>query len=292
MKLLRDPLFHFVVLGAVLFFVYAMASGLFAPGDVRRIEIDGPTIEFLAGTFERQWGRPPMPEELQGLVRSRVREEVLYREALAVGLDRNDAVVRRRMVQKMELLSQDLALLADPTDAELRAFHAENIDDYRVPPRISFSHVYFNVDRRGTAAEDDARRVLADLRAQDPPPPSAPELGDRLMLETDHVLRSPDQVRQMFGSEFSEALFELEPGWHGPVVSSYGIHLVNVIERLEGRLREIDEIRDRLVNDFNRMRRDRANEALYEGLAKGYEVVIAGETIKTDNETGLEVGRE
>lgn len=288
MKLLRDPLVHFMVLGAVLFFVYAMASGFFAPDDVRRIEIDRPVIELLAGSFERQWGRPPMPEEMQGLVNSRVREEVLYREALAVGLDRNDAVVRRRMVQKMELLSQDLALLADPTDAELRSFHQENLDKYRVPPRVSFSHIYFNVDRRGEAAEDDARRVLADLRTQNPPPRSAPEMGDRIMIETDHPLRAPEQVRQMFGGDFAETLFELEPGWQGPVVSSYGIHLVNVIERLEGRVRDLDEIRDRVVNDFNRMRRERANRALYEGLVKGYEVVIDGEIVNTTGEANTD----
>ena len=114
MKLLRDPLLHFVILGAALFGVYAQVTGLVSSGDVRRIEIDPPQIEFLAGAFERQWGRPPTPQELRGLIDSRVREEVLYREALAVGLDRDDVVVRRRMVQKMEFLTQDLALLADP----------------------------------------------------------------------------------------------------------------------------------------------------------------------------------
>jgi len=285
MKLLRDPLFHFVVLGGILFFVYAVASGFFASGDVRRIDIDRPTIDLLTGAFERQWGRSPMPEELQGLISSRVREEVLYREALAIGLDRNDAIVRRRMVQKMELLSQDLALLADPTDDELRTFHAESIDDYRVPPRVSFAQIYFSVDRRGADAEDDAGRVLADLQAADPPPRSAPERGDGIMIEAEHGLRTPSQVSQMFGNDFAAALFELEPGWHGPIVSGFGLHLVNIIQRVEGRVREVDEIRDRLVNDFNRMRRKRANEALYEGLVKGYEVVIDGEVIATDDES-------
>jgi len=275
MKLLRDPLFHFVVLGAVLFLLYAVATDLLSTGDVRRIEITAPEIGFLASGFERQWGRPPTPEELQGLVDSRVREEVLYREALAVGLDRNDVVVRRRMVQKMELLSQDLALMADPTDDELQTFFQENSEDYRVPPRVSFRHVYFNADRRGAAVEEDARRVLAEMQAKTPPPRGAPERGDRFMLGHDYPQKTPAEVRQLFGSQFADALFDLGPGWHGPIVSGYGIHLVNVGERVPGRIPEYDEIRDRLVTDYDRMRSDRAKEALYEGLAGGYEVVIS-----------------
>jgi hypothetical protein len=279
MKLLRDPLLHFLILGAAFFVVYALATGLFSSDDVRRIEIDTSEIEFLASGFERQWGRPPTPEELQGLVESRVREEILYREALAVGLDRNDVVVRRRMVQKMELLTQDLALLADPTEDELRKFFEERREDYRIPPRLSFSHVYFNVDRRGAAAEEDARRVLAELRAGTPPPRRAPERGDSIMIEYDYALATPGEVRRDFGNRFADTLFELEPGWRGPVVSGYGLHLVNIGERVKGRIPEFEEIRDRLVQDYNRLRRDRASEALYESLAGQYEVVIDGEIV-------------
>jgi peptidyl-prolyl cis-trans isomerase C len=280
MKLLREPLFHFVALGAVLALTYGVATDKFSSGASRRIEITQSEIQFLASSWERQWRRPPTEEELLGLVEARVREEVLYREALAVGLDQNDVVVRRRMVQKMELLSQDLALLADPTDEELRSFFQEHREDYRVPPRISFSHVFFNADRRGPAVEEDARRVLAQIRAETPPPRRAPERGDRFMLQHDYSLRSPQQVQQLFGSRFAEALFELEPGWHGPVPSGYGIHLVNVGERVASRIPDYGEIRDRLVVDYNRMRRDRANEALYESLVSGYEVVIDEEAVR------------
>jgi hypothetical protein len=208
-----------------------------------------------------------------------VREEVLYREALAVGLDRNDVVVRRRMVQKMELLTQDLATLADPTDAELQAFFQERGEDYRIPPRLSFSHVYFNLDRRGNAVEDDARSVLVELRAETPPPLRAPERGDAIMIDDDFAQATPDEVRRIFGNRFAEAVFKLEPGWHGPIVSGYGLHLVNVGERVEGRIPEYGEVRERLVDDFNRRRRDRANEALYKSLAVQYEIIIDGETV-------------
>lgn len=280
MKLLREPLFHFVALGAVLFLVYAVASDMFSSDVPRRIEIAQAEIEFLAANWQRQWGRPPTEEELLALVESRVREEVLYREALAVGLDQNDSVVRRRMVQKMELLSQDLAVLADPTDDQLRSFFQERREDYRVPPRISFSHVFFNTDRRGSATEDEARRVLAELRAEEPVPWRAPERGDPFMLQYDYPRRSPLELQKLFGSGFAEALFELEPGWHGPLASGYGIHLVHVGERLGSHLPDYQEVRDRLLVDYNRMRRDRANRALYESLVGRYEVEIDEEAVR------------
>ena len=280
MKVLREPLFHFLILGAALFLVHAVASDVFSTAASRRIGITEAEIELIAAGFGRRWQRPPTADELRALVDARVREEVLYRAALAVGLDQNDVVVRRRMVQKMELLSEDLATLADPTDQELQAFFQERLEEYRVPPRISFSHVYFNTDRRGAAAEEDARRALADLRAATPPPRRAPERGDRFMLQHDYALRSPLEVQQAFGARFAQTLFELEPGWHGPVVSGYGIHLVYVGERVEHRIPEYEEVRDRLVMDYNRMRRDRANELLYEGLVGGYEVEIDEEALQ------------
>ena len=281
MKWLREPLVHFTVLGAVLFTAYAVASGLFAVDQARQIVIGEAEIELLAGRWQRQWQRPPTAEELRALVDARVREEVLYREAQAMGLDVNDVVVRRRMVQKMELLSQDLALLADPTDAELRAFFAEDPEDYRVPPRISFSHVYFNADRRGAAVEDDARRALEQLRAADPPPARGPELGDRFMLAYDYRLQTPAEVQRSFGGGFADALFGLGMGWQGPIASGYGLHLVNITERVESRIPAYEEVRDRLVMDFNRMRRERANKLLYTALSEKYDVEIDEAALET-----------
>jgi hypothetical protein len=280
MRILREPLIQFVILGAALLLVYGVATDLFSSDEGRMIEMSEAEIGLLAQTFQGQWQRPPTEQELRGLVDARVREEVLYREALAVGLDRDDMVVRRRMVQKMELLSQDLALLVDPTDQELQAFFQEHQDDYLVPPLVSFSHVYFNLDRRGAAAEDEARHILEEIRAQDPQPRRAPDLGDRFMLQYDYSLLSPLDVQRQFGARFAEALFELEPGWHGPIVSGYGLHLVNVGERVESRVPAYEQVRDQLVNDFNRMRRERAIEALYEGLLEGYEVAIDEEALR------------
>jgi hypothetical protein len=274
MKLLKDPLFQFAILGVALFAVYALASDRLASNESTTIRITASEVELLSATFERQWQRPPIDTELENLIKARIREEVLYREALAVGLDTNDMVVRRRMVQKMEMLSQDLALLADPTDAELKAFFDERPEDYRVPPEITFSHIYFNVDRRGGDAENDAQKVLDDLRRQSPLPVRAPERGDRFMLGYDFSEAPPSQVARSFGQQFADALVELELGWQGPVVSGYGLHLVFLERRVDGRIPEWTEVRDRLVMDFNRVRTERSKEALYEGLLEKYRVVV------------------
>ena len=274
MKLLREPLFQFAILGVALFVVYSVAADRQASHESTMIRITGSEIDLLSATFQRQWQRPPTDFELENLIDARVREEVLYREAVAVGLDTNDMIVRRRMVQKMEMLSQDLALLADPTDGELQAFFDENKEDYRIPPEFSFSHIYFNLDNRGADAEADALKVLEDLRAQNPPPARAPERGDRFMLGHDFADRSSREVAREFGMEFADTLTELEPGWQGPVLSGYGLHLVFLAKRVEGRIPDWTEVRDRLAMDYNRTRSDRARDALYKGLLQKYEVVI------------------
>lgn len=274
MKLIREPLFQFVILGLAIFAIYAFASDRLSTNESATIRMTPSDVELLSATFERQWQRSPTEGELTNLVKARIREEVFYREALAVGLDQNDMIVRRRMVQKMEMLSQDLALLADPTDTELQAFFDEHKEDYRIPPELSFSHVYFNLDRRGDAAEAEAQRLLAELRTQSPPPVRAPERGDRFMLGYDFNRFSSPQVAREFGEPFADALTELEPGWQGPVLSGYGLHLVYLETRIDGRIPIWTEVRDRLVMDFNRMRSDRSKDALYEGLLQKYEVVI------------------
>jgi peptidyl-prolyl cis-trans isomerase C len=280
MKLLRQPLFHFVALGAVLYGIYAVTSDRIAADESRTIRITASDIELLTATFSRQWQRPPTEGELRNLIDSRVREEVLYREALAVGLDQNDMVVRRRMVQKMDLLSQDLALLTDPADQELQTFFQEHKEEYRIPPRLSFSHVYFNSDRRGPAVEDDARQVLAEITTRTPSPQRAPERGDRFMLGHDFINRSTAEIEREFGSRFAEALSEMEPGWHGPIVSGYGLHLVFIDDRVEARIPDYTEVRDRLVMDYNRMRSERAKNALFEGLLEKYDIEIDDKIVR------------
>ena len=281
MKWLKEPLVQFVLLGAALMLVYSLTSDAFADDTSKQITMDAQEIELLAANWERQWQRPPTEAELGGLVDARVREEVLYRAAQSMGLDRNDVVVRRRMVQKMELLSQDLATLIDPPEEELRAHFQDNREDYRVPPRVSFRHIYFNLDRRGVAGADSAARALLErLRSMDPDEIDVATKGDRFMLAAEYTLRTPVELQQAFGSRFAEEVSELKPGWHGPIGSGYGTHLVEVTERVESVIPEYGQVRERVLADYERTRRDRANELLLEGLSADYSVEIDEEAIR------------
>lgn len=270
--LMRSPLVHFLVLGTILFILYGFIRGTDIDDD-RRIEVDAQQIERLTQMFSAQWKRPPTVGELEGLIDSYIREEVLYREALSMGLERDDTVVRRRLAQKIEFLADDLATRSEPLPEELERFLEDNPERYELPGRASFSHIYFSVDRRADSTESDALEALGRLRDGASPD----ELGDPFMLQPDYPLRTQREVADLFGSAFAEELFALEPGeWRGPVPSSYGLHLVYVDERTPSRAPELADVVDRVKSDLLTERRRSANEALVESLKQRYEIVIAG----------------
>jgi hypothetical protein len=226
----------------------------------------------LAGLFERTWRRPPTPAELDGLIEDHVKEEIFYREALALGLDRDDAVIRRQLRLKMQFVSEDFAPQTQPTEDELRAFLAEHADRFRSPSRISFTQVYLSPDRRGEDAWGDAERVLVALDAGESDPADA---GDPFLLEQDYrELTAPDAER-LFGGAFAAQVADLPVGrWAGPIESGYGLHLVLVHERAPARLPELDEVRDVVTREWHAARREEANRAFYEALRARYEVTF------------------
>lgn len=263
----RNPLLQFAVIGALLFFAYGFVHDT-RTGDVNRIELTSTDLDRMRELWAMQWKRPPTETELQGLVEAHIREEVLYREALAMGLDEGDTVIRRRLAQRVTFMAEDLASRVEPTPAELQRHFEAHLDRYRVPARVSFSHIYFSVDRRGDEAESDARAALVH-------PETA--RGDPFMLQSDFPSRTQREVRELFGLDFARALFALEPAdWPGPVASSYGLHLVRVHERTEGREPELSEVRDRVRNDLLDRRRREADKALVDSLKERYEIVVEG----------------
>ena len=277
---LREPLAQFIALGVVLFVLYGIfGGGSVDAGDEKRVDVTQAEIGWLAERWTRQWQRPPTETELRGLVDDYVREEVLYREALGMGLDRDDAVVRRRMVQKLELLAE--AVQAPPTEQQLQAYFQENLGRYVFPEARSFSHVYFNVDQRGDAVFAAAEGVLDQLRAIPRPPTRAPERGDRFLLQYDYRLHTQAEVGRLFGSRFAEALFEVDPqSWQGPIQSGYGLHLVYVSDASPDAVPEFEQVRNRVLVDFETDQRNEAKEALYRALSSGYEIVVDEEAVR------------
>jgi len=270
---LREPLVHFLVLGAGIFLLAALV-GESDQDQPDQIVVSVGQIDRLVETWQRTWQRPPTQVELEGLVEDHIREEILYREAIALGLDRDDTIIRRRLRQKMEFLPQDLVDQIEPTDAELRTYLGENADAYQVETRVSFQHIYLNLDRRGTAAEGDARRLLADLKANGGPVEPA-VLSDPILLPYDLELLSESEVARLFGQEFASRLIEIAPGgWTGPLGSSYGLHLVRVREGLPARVPGLSEVRKAVKRDWQFMRRQELDDQFFRSLKERYVIEV------------------
>lgn len=263
MRLARDPLFHFAIIGAALFAANAMTAPPEIPKD--RIMITAGMVENLAKLHERTWKRPPTDDELAKIVADRVREEVIYREAEALGLGADDVIVRRRLVQKYDFLTDGLSSAATPTEADLTGWLAAHEDLYRRAPAYDFVQVFV----RGGDAR--AAAVLTDLRAGADPS----EAGDYIDLPPAAKDAEPARIDAAFGRGFAEALAGLAPGtWGGPIVSAYGLHLVRVDAARPGRLPPLAEVRAAVERDWRDDRRAVDRAALYEKLRERYDVVI------------------
>lgn len=269
---LREPLVHFVVLGGLLFLVFNWWSGGGAGSN--RIVITPGQVDSIAAGFARTWQRPPTDAELKGLIDDYVREEIAAREAMSAGLDRDDTVIRRRLRQKLEFVAEDAIDATPPTDAELQAWLAQHPEAFRLEPEVAFRQVYLSPDRRGASLEADGRRLLAQLRAAGPDV-DVTTAGDRLMLPQDVARTTRTDVARQFGEEFADAIVKLEPGqWAGPLRSGYGMHVVFVRERADGRTPALADIRAVVEREFLSARRKRELDAMYERLLQRYRVTL------------------
>ncbi|WP_429820562.1 peptidyl-prolyl cis-trans isomerase [Ensifer sp. B1-9] len=274
MKLLREPLVHFLLAGAALFAAYALIDR--APSQPtpsqHQVRIGQADVRWAAETWTRQWQRSPSPEELRGLVRDLIREEVLAREAYQLGLDKDDAVVRRRLAQKMTFLIEDTSGSAEPTDEELQRFYQAHDQEFRNEARLSFTQVFF--DRAQPGADARARRALVEFAGGDDVTPVA-DKGDQLLIEPE--VRDADEasVAAQFGKDFAHAVFAFSPGtWNGPIESSYGLHLVRVEEFIPAEQKPFAEVRDRVLERWREVRRQEASKRYFDDLFKKYQIVI------------------
>jgi hypothetical protein len=273
MQLLREPLVHFLLLGAMLFGAFALLGNR---GSTRtgQIVVTPGHLEHLAVSFTRTWQRPPTAQELAGLIDDYIREEVLYREAVAMGLDRDDTIVRRRLRQKLEFLTEGTAELAPPSEEELQTFLQQHADAFHVEPRLAFRHVYLSHARRGDATDTEARQLLAQLTTGAAATDTA-ALGDPFLLPYEFALLARSEIARLFGEAFATQLQKLEPGgWWGPIESGYGLHLVYIRERVDGRVPTLAEVRPAVQREWLAARRKEVHEQFYQRLRARYTVVV------------------
>jgi peptidyl-prolyl cis-trans isomerase C len=269
--IVREPFFQFVALGALLF---AASEYLEARANFARIDITRNQVEGITNNYRLQYGASPTAEQLNGLVDQFIKEEVFYHEALRLKLDRDDEIIRRRLVQKYEFLQQDLGTPKNPSEADLHAFYRLHEKNYEIPERLTFSHVFFSVDRSNdVAAKARAERALAALTQRRVA--RAPDRGDGFPGAVDYAGATSVQVRRAFGSStLSEEIFKIAPGyWAGPFRSGFGWHLVYVEAHESASIATYDDARDAVRRDYiDAQRRARNAEAL-ESLKKHFTIV-------------------
>jgi peptidyl-prolyl cis-trans isomerase C len=272
MRLLREPLLHFFVLGAAVLALHRFTA---PPAESpRRIDVSEGIVRGLRQDHLRRTGTWPTPDEEAALVRRWVDDEVMVREARARGLDRGDVIVRRRLIQKMEFLTEDLDPVPAPTDAELEAWIAAHPERYGVPDRVSFVHVFVGTDRHGAQTAAVAARLRERLVAGAEPA----ALGDPFLLGRELHRRSAVDLSGAFGAPFGAAVMALEPGsWSEPIASVFGLHLVRVTEHLAGHGPRLAEVREAAVRDWTEDRRTAVNRAALDRLRAGYDVRVAAD---------------
>ena len=275
-RLLREPLLHFLLIGAALFGLYSLTQdGRPGPAPSKEIRLTLDELAQLALLFQAQWRREPTPEEFSRLVENKVQNEVLYREALAMGLDRGDEIVKRRMAQKMQFLAEDVAAAREPTTAELRSFYERNSGEFAQPNRVSFRHLYFSPDRRGAGAREDAEKALARLAGQPQDGKLAASLADRFMFQDYYRDRAPEQLGRDFGPPFAMAVAKLAPGsWQGPIESGYGWHLVFVDTVIPGRVPAFEEVEPDVKAAWLADQKAAAWEKAYKDMRAKYTVLL------------------
>lgn len=281
---LREPLVHFLLIGLALFAVHRVINPKpesSAPSN--RIELTEDDVRQISIAWMAQ-GRPaPTPEQMQSLMEAKVHEEVLYREALALGLDKDDTIVKRRLAQKMEFLAEDLSALPEPTSADLKAWFGQNAERFTLQPRTSFRHLYFSPDQRGAQTRTDAEQALAKLSGEPADSQAAAGLADRFMFQEYYGDRSLEQLAKEFGPQFAQALFQLKPGlWQGPIESGYGWHLLWIDQITPGRVPAFEEIEPTVKSEWIDEQRSASKRKILDAMKARYQIVLPESIPKGD----------
>jgi peptidyl-prolyl cis-trans isomerase C len=274
---LREPLLHFALIGAALFGLHSLVAPQRPHSPGSRIELTPDDVRQMDIAWQSKWQRSPTPAEWRDLIEEKVREEVLYREAVAMGLDQDDVIVRRRMGQKLEFLIEDVSDLPRPTTAELKAWFGRNASQFALPGKVTFCHVYFLPNEPVGQAAARAARASAILKGRTScNSADLASLGDRFPEQDYYAERTPDEVAGIFGTQFAADLFKLRPGhWEGPIQSGLGSHLVLIESLAPNRLPAFDEgDRAQIESAWLDSKRAEAKAKVFDAMRAKYEVIV------------------
>ncbi|MEM1120243.1 MAG: peptidylprolyl isomerase [Bacteroidota bacterium] len=271
-KLWKEPLLHFLLIGAGLFFLYSFLNPTEEQMDNNVIRIEKSDVQRLTKAYQQNWGTLPDSATLQTLLQEEIKAEVFYREALRMQLDHNDEIIRRRLKQKYEFLVKDLADSQQPTEAALIIFYKEHPSFYKAETKMSFTQIYFSPDKRKSPTED-AVSTLDQIISQKIDTDKLKDFGDNFHLQQYFSERDYNDVRQLFGQDFAKALFAVKKeGWTTPIQSGYGVHLVHITAIQNETIQSFSEVKNKVESDWKLAQQELYNTRLYENLLTKYEV--------------------
>ena len=277
--LLREPLLHFLLIGAGLFFLFSQINNSQDENN-QRIIITKAKLDALATAWLKRKGRPPSSEEREQQLEYYIREQVLYREAMAIGLDKDDVIIRRRLAQKMQYLFDDLSVVSEPTETELELFLSEHASRFTRPATISFSQIYLDPREHGSKIDEDAKQLLEQLKTTRAGV-DAFDLGDRSLLPYDFTKERESEIAGMFGTAFSKQAFSLPVNsWAEPISSEYGVHLIYIHSRTEAKLPPLAEIHEKVARVWLSAKQHESNEVFYQSLFQRYEIILDDDVAK------------
>jgi peptidyl-prolyl cis-trans isomerase C len=274
-RFFKEPLVQFLAIGGCIYGAFALFGTPEENSSENQVHVDSARIGSMVSQWESRWKRQPTRAEIEGLIDTYVKEEILYRQAVTMGLGEDDPITRRRMAQKLEFLTSDLASAVQPAEGELEQYYTENEATYRAPDQVSFVQVFFNPDERKDATVEDATVELEKLRAAGKPDPATLKAGDRSMVKSNFAAVDQSGIARDMGRGFAESVMGLEAGqWHGPVLSGYGVHLVYVFEEEKGAVPELALIKDKVLEDWHDKKRKLFNAEFLKNLKSRFDIVI------------------
>ena len=277
-SLMRKPLFHFILIGALIYVFYSFLIEEKAAGtgeSNRTIIVTQAEIAFMVDSWQKRWNRPPTEEEKDGFTNAYIKEMVFYRVALEMGLDKNDVMIRRLLGQKVQFITNDLIKPQEPGENELKVYFKNNIDSYTLPERITMTQIYFDPDLREGQTLIDAENTIGLLKKIDINSVNPNDYGDRLMLQNHYPHRTEAEIARLFGNEFAKSIIELKTNeWHGPILSGYGTHIVYLHSRQKSDPPDFDKVRELVLENWLDEKKKELNDLYYKGLLARYDVVI------------------
>lgn len=280
MKILREPLLQFLFLGGLIYLAYAYVTPRTEENKSKSLVVNAAKIKWMQSNWQKRWNRLPTRKELNALIEQYIKETVLYNEAVKMGLDKEDSIIRRQLAQKVEFLAKDLVVYIPPTDEELKAYFKAHKDQYKEDPLYSFTQIFFDPDKRGSTTLQDAKKAKEHLDQSNSMLQDTTKLGDAFIADSYFEANSLLDIRKNFGSGFMQTLIKLESGkWQGPILSGFGVHIVYLKEIIFPPEPEFSKLKDTVLQDWTRFKQEEINQQFYKQLKENYIIVIEDNNI-------------